>query len=548
MCNENSLSTPCRIVFDGSQITSSSYSLNDLLAKGRNNMNKLVEIFKGWSSHLYAFHCDIQKMYNSVRLCQEDWCYQQYLWQQDLNPDIIQKEKVIKTLIYGIKSSGNQAERGLQETAELFKEDYPEVASIVATDIYVDDCMPGEISQDRVFQRADELALVLKRGGFNLKGFTFSGKPPLQSLSGSSDSINVAGMKWNSDEDVLYLDVKELNFTQKKRGKKSTVETTVAPERLMRRQCVGKVAELFDITGRITPITAHMKLDIRVLIKQNLDWDDALPDHLRNMWLNHFETIKKLGQLKFQRCIIPSDAVNTDIHTIDTADASKEIACSAIYARILRKCGKYSCQLAFARSKLLPEGITQPRAELVAAVMNAHTAEVVKRAFGDKHKSTIKLTDSQIVLHWLNNAKLPLKQWVRNRIVDILRFTNPVDWCYVSSANMIADLGTRRTATINDVANGSLWSSGLEWMKNCPSDFPVKTYDEVKETLVDCSEAKKELMVNEGFLKDVTTKAFIVSPERCLREVAMRHEFSDYIFNPNKYSFNKSIRIIATVY
>ena len=42
--NTNSLSTPCRLVFDASQVTDSGYSLNSILAKGRNNMNKLVEI------------------------------------------------------------------------------------------------------------------------------------------------------------------------------------------------------------------------------------------------------------------------------------------------------------------------------------------------------------------------------------------------------------------------------------------------------------------------------------------------------------------------
>ena len=42
---ENSLSTPCSVVFDASSNTDSGFSLNDILVKGRNNMNKLVEIF-----------------------------------------------------------------------------------------------------------------------------------------------------------------------------------------------------------------------------------------------------------------------------------------------------------------------------------------------------------------------------------------------------------------------------------------------------------------------------------------------------------------------
>ena len=74
--------------------------------------------------------------------------------------------------------------------------------------------------------------------------------------------------------------------------------------------------------------------------------------------------------------------------------------------------------------------MSTPRAELFAANTNAHTGQVVKRAIGKYHKECFKLTDSQVTLHWLNNQNLPLKQWTRNRVVDILRFTNPIDWKY----------------------------------------------------------------------------------------------------------------------
>ena len=42
--NNNSVTTPCRLVFEASQLTSSGYSLNSIVDKGRDNMNKLVEI------------------------------------------------------------------------------------------------------------------------------------------------------------------------------------------------------------------------------------------------------------------------------------------------------------------------------------------------------------------------------------------------------------------------------------------------------------------------------------------------------------------------
>ena len=76
---DNSLSTPCRIVFNASLPTETGLSLNDILAKGRNNMNLLVEIFIRWRSHAFAFHSDIQKMYNTVKLREDDWNLQRYI-------------------------------------------------------------------------------------------------------------------------------------------------------------------------------------------------------------------------------------------------------------------------------------------------------------------------------------------------------------------------------------------------------------------------------------------------------------------------------------
>ena len=203
--NTNSLSTICRLVYDGTHPTSTGVGLNDCLAKGRNNMNKLVEIGVRWQVRKHGFHTDIRKMYHTIRLDENHWCYQLYLWDDDLDPKKEPKVKVIKTLIYGVKSSGNQAERGLRETGNLMKDDYPRQHEIINGDIYVDDCMSGENTYDQVCKTTDGLKLVLNRGGFDLKGYTFSGFDPPEHLRNADKSINVAGMRWYPKDDLLSL-------------------------------------------------------------------------------------------------------------------------------------------------------------------------------------------------------------------------------------------------------------------------------------------------------------------------------------------------------
>ena len=71
-------------------------------------MNRLVEILIRWTMHHTAFYTDVREMYNSVNLHESHWCLQRYVWDEQLDKGNISKEKVIKTLIYGVKSSGNQ--------------------------------------------------------------------------------------------------------------------------------------------------------------------------------------------------------------------------------------------------------------------------------------------------------------------------------------------------------------------------------------------------------------------------------------------------------
>ena len=69
-----------------------------------------------------------------------------------------------------------------------------------------------------------------------------------------------------------------------------------------------------------------MKLYLLTLVKRGLGWDDVLPDELRPIWVFHFEMMQEIGNIKFQRAVVPDDALNLDIQAIDAADASQKLA------------------------------------------------------------------------------------------------------------------------------------------------------------------------------------------------------------------------------
>ena len=230
---------------------------------------------------------------------------------------------------------------------------------------YMDDCLSGENSLDRAKTVTDNLVSSMARGGFSFKGFTFSGEKPPKNLTEDGESVLVAGLKWYSEGDFMKLNIQELNFNKKCRGRKAGDKGDISSRVITKRDCAKVVAEVFDPMGKLAPIIAGMKLDISILHQRGIDWDDPIPAELKTIWAANFDLIKELGTLQFRRAIVPENAASLDIETIDTADAGENLVCAANYARFKLRGGGHSCRLIFARTKIVHD-ITIPRAELVA--------------------------------------------------------------------------------------------------------------------------------------------------------------------------------------
>ena len=95
--------------------------------------------------------------------------------------------------------------------------------------------------------------------------------------------------------------------------------------------------------------------------------------------LQNCQTLKDLVDVQFERTVVPEDAV-------DVGDASGELHCAAVYARSQRKDSSHSSQLIFSRSRLVPDGMSIARLELLAAHLIAIIGHIVILALSDFHK------------------------------------------------------------------------------------------------------------------------------------------------------------------
>ena len=170
---------------------------------------------------------------------------------------------------------------------------------------------------------------------------------------------------------------------------------------------------------------------------------------------------------------------------------------------------------------MVPEDMSIPRAEVLAAENNAIMGHVVKLSFGEIHKKSIKVVDSQVALHW--TTKTELKVWVRNWVLEINRLAPKENWRYARSQDNIADMGTRKGATIEDIGPDSEWCGGRPWMILPEDQFPLLT---VQETILSGDELAQ--LNKERIDSKVEFRSHWASVELCEKsEVGKRYAFSN---------------------
>ena len=541
---QSSLTTPCRLVYDASSKTGSGESLNGILAKGQNLLIRIFDVLLRFRSKQFSFSADVRMAYNGIKLSTEHYKYQKFLWKKDLNPENETEVMCVATLIYGVKSAGNQTSAGFARLADYTIANFPQHtlgAQALKCDAYVDDLMNAQDSEENCLQAARDIEFILAQGGMAVKGFTFSGNDPPVDVSADSKTVGLVGYIWSPREDTISLDIKQLYLEKPKRGKQPPLVdgdvTQALKQRFTRRVLVAKVAGIFDPLGLTCPITSQLKLDLHELLQYSDGWDDLLPDKLLPVWVNNLEVIQSLKGLTFRRSVIPKLAVSNNLTLIVSVDASQSISLCSVHARVEMPNGKFETTLVAAKSKLVHTN-TIPRAELKACVLGAVLSQVVRKNFGERVERTIYVTDSTVALYWINMDHRPLQVGVRNAVVEIRRFSSPDEWKHVESAENLADLGTRR-AKVQEIGPNTQWQRGKDWMNLPIEQMPLKSPQEVTLSSEEKRLANKE--VKAADIQGIVLTSLV-------SQVSDRYSFSKYVVDPCLLTWPKSVRVLALVF
>ena len=182
----SSSSTPLRIVFNPS-IAFAGHILNNYYAKGPDVLNDMIGVLLRFRLGSVAVVGDIKKMYNAIFLSLLDQHTHRFLWRNmniNQNPD----HYILLRVTFGDRPSGAIAIIALRNTAEMFKNEFPESSSILINDSYVDDIIFSVDSMYVAESRISEIEYILREGGFHIKDWIISNKE-----MSSNRLINIAG-------------------------------------------------------------------------------------------------------------------------------------------------------------------------------------------------------------------------------------------------------------------------------------------------------------------------------------------------------------------
>ena len=70
------------------------------------------------------------------------------------------------------------------------------------------------------------------------------------------------------------------------------------PQKLTRRIIFSKNYSIFDLVGKLAPVLAILKVDMRAAVEQTEGWDDPVPDELRGKWIKNFCKVRYLVSFK----------------------------------------------------------------------------------------------------------------------------------------------------------------------------------------------------------------------------------------------------------
>ena len=467
---ESSSTTKVRAVFDASAPSSTGFSLNDTLLVGPTVHSSLTDVLLRFRLHRIALTADVSRMYRAVFLDAADKDLHRFVWRS--SPSEPLRDYRMTRITFGVAASSYAANMAMRQNALDLALQYPLAAKAVELSFYVDDTLTGADSVEEAITLQQQLQELFERGGFTLRQWNSSNPAVLQHipdefrdtrvqcvLPDTSEYVKTLGIEWNTVLDHFRL----------------TVAVLPPLDNVTKRVLISDVSKVFDVFGWFSPCTVKMKILFQKLWELKLDWDDPVPEDVRELWARWRTELKVLSTKQIPRCFFNkmSHVSSRQLHGF--SDASERAYSAVIYLRMECTDGSIQVSLVSSKSRVAPiKKLTIPRLELSGARLLAQQIHHTRLAMDIPPSHVFTWTDSTIVLSWIEGNPRCFKTYVGNRVADILELTTSDCWRHVSGSENPADCASRGLFP-SELIDHDLWWEGPDWLKLPSSHWPSQS-------------------------------------------------------------------------
>ena len=407
---ESSSTTKVRAVFDASASSSTGVSLNDTLLVGPTVHSSLTEVLLRFRLHRIALTADVSRMYRAVLLDTADKDLHRFVWRS--SPSEPLRDYRMTRVTFGVAASSYASNMAVKQNALDLAHQYPLAAKAVDLSFYVDDTLTGADSVEEAVTLQQQLQELFDRGGFTLRKWNSSNPAVLRhlpdelkdtqvrcALPDTSEYTKTLGIEWNTILDHFRLAIAALPPL----------------DHVTKRVLISDVGKVFDVFGWFSPCTVKMKILFQQLWELKLNWDDPVPEDIRESWTRWRTELNVLSTKQIPRCFFNKTSSVSSMQLHGFSDASEQAYSAVLYLRMECTDGSIQVSLVSSKTKVAPiKKLTIPRLELCGAQLLArlihHTRLVLDIPLSHLHA----WTDSTIVLSWIEGNPRRFRTYVGN--------------------------------------------------------------------------------------------------------------------------------------
>jgi len=252
---------------------------------------------------------------------------------------------------FGVSASSYAANMAVKQLSLDLALDYPLAAKAIERSFYVDDCLSGADTPQEAVELHQQLQNLLDKGGFLLRKWNSSDIQVLQQIlpelrdsqsmhiiQNSNEYTKTLGIQWNSNSDHFRLTISDFPSTKN----------------LSKRMLVSDIAKTFDVLGWFSPSTIKMKILLQELWELKIDWDDPIPDSVRDSWLQWRSELNLLSGKHISRCYFDKNTLIIAVELHGFCDASKRAYSAVVYLRMLDTTGNVQVSFVMSKTKVAP--------------------------------------------------------------------------------------------------------------------------------------------------------------------------------------------------